>query len=109
MSLQGVLLLALILFCLGLYGVLARRNLIAILIGIELMLNAANINFLAFNYFIPTDPAVAQIVVLVVIGLAAAEAAIALAIILSLYRQRNSIDVDGMQSLKATGSETNDE
>lgn len=109
MTLEGTLLLGLMLFSLGLYAVLARRNLIAILIGIELMLNAANINFLAFNYFIPTDPAVAQIIVLVVIGLAAAEAAIALAIILKLYRQRSSVDVDAMQLLKSTGAETNDE
>lgn len=105
MSLEGTLLLALIVFSLGLYAVLARRNLIGVLIGIELMLNAANINFLAFNYFIPTDPAVAKIIVLVVIGLAAAEAAIALAIILKLYRKRGSIDVDAMQELKGLGHE----
>ena len=105
MTLEGTLLLALMLFSLGLYAVLARRNLIGILIGIELMLNAANINFLAFNYFLPTDPAVARIIVLVVIGLAAGEAAIALAIILKLYRQRRSIDVDAIAELKGLGHE----
>ncbi len=105
MTLEGTLLFALMLFSLGLYAVLARRNLIGILIGVELMLNAANINFLAFNYFIPVNPALAKIIVLVVIGLAAAEAAIALAIILKLYRQRGSIDVDAMQELKGLGHE----
>jgi len=109
-TLEGTLLLALILFALGLYAVLARRNLVAILIGVELMLNAANINFLAFNYFIPTSPATGQIIVLVVIGLAAAEAAIALAIILKLHRQRGSIDVDAMRELQGLGNrEGNDE
>jgi NADH-quinone oxidoreductase subunit K/NAD(P)H-quinone oxidoreductase subunit 4L len=100
MTLEAYLLLALFLFSIGLYAVLARRNLIAILIGVELMLNAANINFLAFNHFIPTDPALAQIIVLFVIGLAAAEAAIALAIILNVYRARKNIDVDAIAELK---------
>ena len=98
--LQAWLFFALVLFCLGLYAVLGRRNLIAILIGVELMLNAANINFLAFNHFVAVDPAVGQIVVLFVIGLAAAEAAIALSIILVVYRMRQSIDVNRLDSLK---------
>jgi NADH:ubiquinone oxidoreductase subunit K len=100
MTLEAYLLLALLLFTLGLYAVMARRNLIGILIGVELMLNAANINFLAFNYFIPTDPALAQIIVLFVIGLAAAEAAIALAIILNVYRKRKTIDVDAIAEMR---------
>ncbi len=100
MTLEAYLLLALLLFSMGLYAVLARHNLIAILIGVELMLNAANINFLAFNYFLHLDPAMAQIIVLFVIGLAAAEAAIALAIILKLYRKHQSIDVDAMRELR---------
>lgn len=100
MTLQTFLLVALALFSLGLYAVLARRNLIAILIGVELMLNAASINFLAFNHFVPTDPARAQIIVLFIIGLAAAEAAIALAIILNVYRQRKNIDVDAIAEMK---------
>ncbi len=91
---------ALLLFCVGLYAVLCRRNLIAILIGIELMLNAASLNALAFNRFVSTDPAVGQILVLFVIGLAAAEAAIALSIIVAVYRQRTNIDVDDLQDLR---------
>lgn len=100
MTLQAFLLFSLVLFCIGLYAVLARRNLIAILIGIELMLNAASVNFMAFNYFLIEDPAVGQIVVLFIIGLAAAEAAIALSIILAVYRQRQDIDVDQLSELK---------
>ena len=100
MTLQSFMLFALLLFCIGLYGVLARRNLIGILIGIELMLNAASINFLAVNYFLSPDPVVGQVVVLFIIGLAAAEAAIALAIILAVYRQRNAIDVDLITELE---------
>lgn len=100
MTLATTLLFALALFCLGLYSVLSRRNLIGILIGIELMLNAASINFLAFNYFTPVDPARAQIIVLFIIGLAAAEAAIALAIILKVFRQRRSIDIDELRELQ---------
>jgi len=100
MMLHGWLIFSLALFSMGLYAVLARRNLIAILIGIELMLNAASVNFMAFNYFVGPDPAVGQIVVLFIIGLAAAEVAIALAIILNVYRHRHNIDVASLDELK---------
>ncbi len=100
MTLPMWLLFALALFSIGLYAVLARRNLIAILIGVELMLNAASINFLAFNAFVSNDPVVGQIVVLFIIGLAAAEAAIALAIILAVYRERANIDVSDLEELR---------
>lgn len=100
MTIQAWTLFSLVLFSIGLYAVLVRRNLIGILIGIELMLNAASINFLAFNYFVGTDPAIGQIIVLFVIGLAAAEAAIALSIILAVYRQHTSIDVANIEELK---------
>ncbi len=100
MTFEAFLIFALFLFCIGLYGVLARRNLIAILIGVELMLNAASVNFMAINYFLARDPAIGQIIVLFIIGLAAAEVAIALAIIIVVYRQRSSIDVDLLTELK---------
>jgi len=100
MTLQAWLIFALVLFCVGLYGVLARRNLIAILIGIELMINAVSVNVLAFNHFVAPDPAIGQIVVLFIIGLAAAEAAIVLSIVLTVYRQRSAIDVDDLQELR---------
>jgi len=98
-TLEVWVLFSLALFTIGLYGVLARKNLIAILIGIEIMLNAASINVLAFNHFVSPTPEVGQIIVLFVIGLAAAEAAIALSIILAVHRQRASIDVDRLQDL----------
>ena len=101
MSLEVYVLFSLALFSLGLYGVLARRNLIAILIGIELMLNAASVNFLAFNYYlVEAEATTGQIVVLFIIGLAAAEAAIALSVILAVYRRRTAIDVDALDELK---------
>lgn len=100
MNLEAFVLLSLILFSAGLYAVIARRNLIAILIGVELMLNAVSLNFMAFNRFLAPDPAVGQIVVLFIIGLAAAEAAIALSIILAVYRQRKQIDADDLDELK---------
>lgn len=100
MNLESFVLLSLLLFGAGLYAVLARRNLIAILIGVELMLNAVSLNFMAFNRFLAPDPAIGQVIVLFIIGLAAAEAAIALSIILVVYRQRKQIDVDDLDELK---------
>jgi NADH-quinone oxidoreductase subunit K/NAD(P)H-quinone oxidoreductase subunit 4L len=89
-----------VLFSLGLLGVLQRRNLIAMLISVELMLNGANVNFMAFNRFLAPEPAVGQIITLFVMGLAAAEAAIGLSIILALFRRLHSINVERAQSLK---------
>ena len=81
-------------------GVLQRRNLIGMLIAVELMLNGANINFMAFNRFLAPEPAVGQIITLFVMGLAAAEAAIGLSIILALFRRIHSINVERAQQLK---------
>lgn len=100
MKLEAFVLLSLVLFSAGLYAVIARRNLIAILIGVELMLNAVSLNFMAFNRFVALDPAVGQVVVLFIIGLAAAEVAIALSIILAVYRQRKQIYADQLDELK---------
>lgn len=100
MTLDAWLLFALVVFSLGLYCVLGRRNLIVMLIGIELMLNAASVNFMAINYYLAPNPVVGQVIVLFIIGLAAAEAAIALSIILAVYRQRKSIDVAALTELK---------
>ena len=100
MTLQHFLVFSAIVFCLGLYAMLARRNLIGVLIGVELMLNAASINFIAFSYFTAPDPVTGKIVVLFIIGLAAAEAAIALAIIVNVYRQRRSIDTAKLTELR---------
>lgn len=100
MDLHAYLIVSLVLLSLGLYAVVGRRNLIAMLIGVELMLNAASVSFMAFNRFVAPDPAVGQIVVLFIIGLAAAEVAIALSIVLAVYRQRRGISIDNLTDLK---------
>ncbi|MBM4288999.1 MAG: NADH-quinone oxidoreductase subunit NuoK, partial [Deltaproteobacteria bacterium] len=82
-NLHTYLYVAVLLFAIGLYGVLARRSLIAVLISVELMLNAAGLNFMAFNRFLAPDPAIGQIITLFIMGVAAAEAAIALSIIIA--------------------------
>lgn len=98
-SLQVYLILAAILFSLGIFAVMTRRNAIAVLMGIELILNAANLNFIAFARFGNMNIG-GHIFALFVIVLAAAEVAIALAIIINLYQNFNSINVDEAQQLK---------
>ncbi len=98
-SLTVYLVVAGVLFSLGLFGVLVRRNLIGMLISIELMLNGANINFMAFNRFLAPEPAVGQIVTLFIMGIAAAEAAIGLSIILALFRRLRTINVERARRL----------
>jgi NADH-quinone oxidoreductase subunit K/NAD(P)H-quinone oxidoreductase subunit 4L len=88
------------LFSIGLLGVLQRRNLIGMLIAVELMLNGANVNFMAFNRFLAPEPTVGQIITLFVMGLAAAEAAIGLSIILALFRRLHSINIERAQQLR---------
>jgi NADH:ubiquinone oxidoreductase subunit K len=99
-SLVSYLFIAGVLFSLGLAGVLQRRNLIGMLISIELMLNGANVNFMAFNRFLTPEPAVGQIITLFVMGIAAAEAAIGLSIILALFRGLQSVNIERAQQLK---------
>ena len=100
-SLQNYLLLSSLLFSIGLAGVLVRRNAILVLIGIELMLNAANINFIAFWRFGPDPSALTGVIfALFSISVAAAEAAVGLAIILAAYRHSKTTDMDQMNSLK---------
>ena len=98
-SLQVYLILATILFSLGMFAVITRRNAIAVLMGIELILNAANLNFIAFARFGGMN-FTGHIFALFVIVLAAAEVAVALAIIINLYQNFNSINVDEAQQLK---------
>lgn len=99
-NLNTYLIISAFLFCMGLLGVLQRRNLIGMLISIELMLNAANLNFMAFNRFLSPEPVVGQIIALFIMGLAAAEAAIGLSIILALFRKMHSINIERAQKLK---------
>ncbi|MFH7326063.1 NADH-quinone oxidoreductase subunit NuoK [Desulfurivibrio sp. C05AmB] len=91
-SLHTYLLIAALLFGFGIYGILKHRSLIGILISAELVLCAASVNFMAFNRFLAPDPVVGQVFALFIIGLAAAEAAIILSIIIAVYRNYKSID-----------------
>jgi NADH-quinone oxidoreductase subunit K len=77
-----------------------KRNAIGVLIGVELVLNGANLNFMAFSWFNPTFRVEGQIFALFVIVMAAAEAAIALAIVLNFYNNHSSVDVDVAETLK---------
>ena len=91
---------AAILFCIGVFGVLARRNAVAILMGIELMLNAVNINLVAFWRYLQPDKMVGQAFAAFVFVVAAAEAAVGLALIISVYRNRSTVDVENVDLLK---------
>jgi NADH-quinone oxidoreductase subunit K len=88
------------LFCIGLFGVLARKNAIAILMGIELMLNAVNVNLVAFWRYRTPDMITGQVFAIMVFAVAAAEVAVGLALILSIYRQRNTVVADEIDMLK---------
>ena len=98
-GLTHYLVLGAILFSLGLYSVLTRRNAIAILMGVELILNGANINYVAFSHF-STGGLDGQIYAIFVIMLAAAEAAIGLAIVLAIFQIFHTIDVGAVETLK---------
>jgi len=98
-QLNTYLLVSAILFSLGVFGVMTRRNGIAVLMGVELILNAANINFVAFSRFggMNLDGHVFSLLVIV---LAAAEAAVALAIIINIYNNMNTVNLDEASALK---------
>jgi len=98
-SLQVYLIVAAILFSLGVFAVMTRRNAIAVLMGVELILNAANLNFVAFARFGGMQLS-GHIFALFIIVLAAAEVAVALAIIINLYQNFKSINVDDAQQMK---------
>ena len=98
-SLIIYLIIAAMLFGIGFYGLVHRRTLIGMLIAGELILSGASINFMAFNRFLAPDPTVGQIFTLFIMGIAAAEAAIALSIIIAVYRNFRTIDVDDIAEL----------
>ena len=99
--LQGYLVISALLFSIGLAGALTRRNAIIVLIGIELMLNAANLNFIAFWRYSADPQALTGIMFAIFsIGVAAAEAAIGLALIIAIYRHYKTADVDRIDSMK---------
>src|SRR5436853_5128568 len=99
-GLTSYLIVAALLFCLGLYGVLTRRNAVAILMGIELMLNAANINLVAFSRFVDPVRLAGHSFAIFVITVAAAEAAVGLAIVICIYRNARNINIDDINLLK---------
>ena len=88
------------LFCIGLYGVLARRNAVLILLAIELMLNAVNVNLIGLAAFLDPVKVLGQIIAIFIITVAAAEVGLAAAIILRLYRNRASVNVDDLNLMK---------
>jgi NADH-quinone oxidoreductase subunit K len=98
--LSWYLILAAALFCVGLFGVLARRNAVAILMGIELMLNAVNLNLLAFWRYLHSEQVAGQVFVIIVFAVAAAEAAVGLALIISIYRRRQTVSAEDIDMLK---------
>ena len=98
MYLNEFLFLAAVLFCFGVYGVLARKNAVLVLMSIELMLNAVNINLVAFGAF--RDNVSGQVFSLFVITVAAAEVGVGLAIVLVIFRNRASIDLDKVDTMK---------
>jgi len=105
LTLNHYLVLGAILFCIGLYGALAKRNAVAVLMGIEIMLNAVNITMVAFSFFNRALPyatyLTGQIFAIFIITVAAAEAAVALAMIIAIYRKRRStVDVGEIDIMK---------
>jgi len=97
---EHVLVLGGLLFAIGVYGVLARRNAVLILLSVELMLNAVNLNLIAFNAYLQPTAATGMAFAVFVIVIAAAEAGLALAIILRLFRNRRTANVDEADLLK---------
>ncbi|GAW92855.1 NADH-quinone oxidoreductase subunit NuoK [Calderihabitans maritimus] len=99
-NLPHFLILGTLLFCIGLYGALAKRNAVAVLMGIELMLNAVNINLVAFSRYLKPTEFVGHVFAIFVIVVAAAEVAVALAIIINIYRDRLSTNIEDFDWLK---------
>jgi NADH-quinone oxidoreductase subunit K len=88
------------LFCIGVFGALARRNAVGVLMGIELMLNAVNINLVAFWRYTDVSQTTGQMFAIFVIAVAAAEAAVGLALLIAIYRQRNTVNVEELDMMK---------
>ncbi len=98
--LSWYLILSALLFSIGLFGMLARKNAIAILLGVELMLNAVNINLVAFWRYGDTAQMAGQVFAVIVFAVAAAEVAVGLSLIYSVYRRRNTVIADELDLMK---------
>ncbi len=99
-GLAHFLVLAAALFCIGIFGLLTRRNAVGILMSIELMFNAVNINFVAFSRFLTPEAISGQIFAIFIITIAAAEAAVGLAIVILIYKNFRGIEVDKINFMK---------
>ena len=99
-NLQTYLVIAALLFGIGIYGLVQRQTFIGMLISAELILSGASLNFMAFNRFLAPDPTVGQVFTLFIMAIAAAEAAIALSIIIAVYRNYKSIDTEDVVDLQ---------
>lgn len=100
MTLAHFQVLSALLFAIGLYGVLARRNAVLVLVSIELMLNAVNVNLVAYGAFVDVGRATAQVLAIFVITVAAAEVGLALAIILRIFRNKGTANLDEIDLMK---------
>lgn len=99
-GLTHYMILATCLFGIGVYGALSKRSAVAILMSVELMLNAVNINFVAINHFLNPDQVVGQLFAIFIIVVAAAEVSVGLALIISIYRHRKSVDLSDFNLMK---------
>ncbi|NJR65078.1 MAG: NADH-quinone oxidoreductase subunit NuoK [Leptolyngbyaceae cyanobacterium CRU_2_3] len=100
MQLQYFLILAAALFCVGIYGLVTSRNAIRVLMSIELLLNSVNLNLMAFSNYLDPQSIRGQVFAVFVISIAAAEAAVGLAIVLTIYRNRDTVDMEQFNLLK---------
>ncbi|WJI23600.1 NADH-quinone oxidoreductase subunit NuoK [Thermosynechococcus sp. B0] len=100
MQLTYVLILAALLFCIGIYGLVTSRNAVRVLMSIELLLNAVNLNLIGFANYLDGEQIKGQVFAVFVITVAAAEAAVGLAIILAIYRNRQTVDMEKFNLLK---------
>ncbi|MEB3227583.1 MAG: NADH-quinone oxidoreductase subunit NuoK [Synechocystis sp.] len=100
LQLQYCLILAAALFCIGIYGLITSRNAVRVLMSIELLLNAVNLNLMGFSNFIDPSNIRGQVFAVFVITIAAAEAAVGLAIVLAIYRNRETTDMEQFNLLK---------
>ncbi|WP_417913183.1 NADH-quinone oxidoreductase subunit NuoK [Candidatus Electronema sp. TJ] len=99
MTLANCIALSLLLCAIGIFGMLTRRNLLGILLSVEIILNGANINFAAFAHFRAADPVAGAVFPVFVMAVSACEIAVALAIIISMYRRKKRLDVYRMEEL----------
>lgn len=100
LGVQHYLIAAALLFCIGLYGVTTSRNLIKVLMSIELLLNAVNLNFVAFSKYVTPDLLHGQIVAIFILTIAAAEAGVGLAIALAIFKHFKTVDIDKIHLMK---------